>query len=96
VGDGAYTAFTLYHHDRERLGASLRSANHAQRLMDGGYTADVDYCFQTDALPVLPYYSDNRLVLYNSLASARENAAGSDVRAAASDAESSAETSFPQ
>lgn len=68
VSDAAHTAFTLYHHDRDRLEAALRRANHAQRLIEGGYADDVDYCFEMDTLPVLPYYTDNRLVLYRTLA----------------------------
>lgn len=68
--DSAHTAFTLFHTDRHDVGAALRRANHAQNLVDRGYSDDVDYCFQVDALPVLPYYTDNRLVLYEDLASA--------------------------
>jgi len=67
VTDSAHTAFTLYHNDSQTLSEALRRANHAQRLMDRGYTEDVDYCYQVDTLPVLPYYTDNRLVLYEDL-----------------------------
>jgi 2-phosphosulfolactate phosphatase len=35
--------------------------------MERGYEDDVDYCYQVDTLPVLPYYTDNRLVLYKDL-----------------------------
>jgi 2-phosphosulfolactate phosphatase len=35
-----------------------------------GYQEDIDYCFQVDAMPVLPYYADNRLVLYDEMQSA--------------------------
>jgi 2-phosphosulfolactate phosphatase len=78
VGDAAHTAHTLYHHDRDRLDDALRSANHAQHLMANGFTEDIDYCFRTDVLPVLPYYSDNRLVLYNSLAPTPSQGAAAD------------------
>jgi len=68
VTDSAHTAFTLYHNDSQTLPEALRRANHAQRLMSRAYEDDVDYCYQVDALPVLPYYTDNRLVLYEDLA----------------------------
>jgi len=74
VTDSAHTAFTLvkHHNDRESLNAALRRANHAQNLIERGYDADVDYCFDIDALPVLPYYTDNRLMLYEELAPTSE------------------------
>ncbi|PEN14931.1 2-phosphosulfolactate phosphatase [Longibacter salinarum] len=68
--DSAHTAFTLFHTDREDVGSALRRANHAQNLVERGYSDDVEYCFKVDALPVLPYYTDNRLVLYEDLSPA--------------------------
>ena len=65
--DAAHTAYTLFKTDSGNVGTALRRANHAQNLVDRGYDADVDYCFQVDTLPVLPYYTDNRLVLYEDL-----------------------------
>ena len=76
VGDAAYTAFALHHHNRDALSRTLRNATHAQRLIDNGYADDVEYCFQTNTLPVLPYYTDNRLVLYESLSSTPDPAPG--------------------
>ncbi|WP_022835166.1 2-phosphosulfolactate phosphatase [Salisaeta longa] len=70
VSDAAHTAVTLYHHDRDDVEDALKRANHAQRLMRNGYTEDVAYCFAIDAVPVLPYYRDNRLVLADSLSPA--------------------------
>lgn len=69
VTDSAHTAFILYHHDRGRLGEALRRANHAQRLAERGFADDLDYCFRVDDIPVLPYYTENRLVLHDDLAS---------------------------
>lgn len=65
VTDSAHTAFTLYDTDRDHLRDALYGANHAERLARRGYSEDLDYCFQIDTLPVLPYYTDNRLVLYD-------------------------------
>ena len=65
VTDSAHTAFTLYETDRDDLSTSLRRANHAERLIQQGHEADLDYCFRTDALSVLPYYTDNRLLDYD-------------------------------
>jgi len=70
VTDSAHTAYTLYHTDRDDLDNALRGANHAERLADRGREADLDYCFRIDALPVLPYYTENRLLLYEDAVSA--------------------------
>lgn len=65
VTDSAHTAFTLYQTDRDDLSSALRGANHAEVLVQKGYQDDLDYCFRTDVLPVLPYYSENRLLRYD-------------------------------
>lgn len=64
VTDSAHTAFTLFHTDSDDLESALWGANHAERLAKRGYREDLEYCFQIDALPVLPYYTENRLLLY--------------------------------
>jgi 2-phosphosulfolactate phosphatase len=69
VTDSAHTAYTVYNTDRNNLDSALRGANHAEWLAAQGYEADLDYCFRTDALPVLPYYTDNRLRLYEDVVS---------------------------
>jgi 2-phosphosulfolactate phosphatase len=66
VTDSAHTVFTLYETDRDNLDAALRGANHAEHLSGNGYEEDLDYCFRTDVLPVLPYYTDNRLLSYDA------------------------------
>ncbi len=68
VSDAAHIALTQYLHDRDRLADALRHSNHARWLTEKGYGADVEYCLQLDTLPVLPYYRENRLVLYNESA----------------------------
>lgn len=65
VTDSAHTAFTLYHTDRDELENALRGANHAERLVRQDYADDLDYCFRVDEIPVLPYYTENRLRRYN-------------------------------
>jgi len=67
VTDSAHTAFTLYETDRDGLRAALDGANHAERLVQQGFADDLDYCFRVDALPVLPYYTENRLRRYDDL-----------------------------
>ncbi len=64
VSDTAHIAFSQYDHDRENFREALLRCNHAQWLASQGHEDDVDYCLQLDALPVLPYYQDSRLVLY--------------------------------
>lgn len=65
VSDTAYMAFTQYCNDKDDLTTTLRHCNHAQWLRANGFAADVDYCMQIDTLPVLPYYTENRLVLFD-------------------------------
>ena len=67
VTDSAHTAYTLYHTDRDDLENALRGANHAERLVDQDYEEDLDYCFRGDAIPVLPYYTENRMLLYEEV-----------------------------
>jgi len=67
VTDSAHTAFTLYETDRDDFRAALDGANHAERLVQQGFAADLDYCFRIDDLPVLPYYTDNRMRRYDDL-----------------------------
>jgi 2-phosphosulfolactate phosphatase len=64
VTDSAHTAYTLYHTDSEDLESTLRGTNHAKQLVKQDYGEDLDYCFRVDAVPVLPYYTENRLRLY--------------------------------
>lgn len=65
VTDSAHTAYTLYHTDSENLLEALRGANHAEWLAEQDHQEDLEYCFQLDTLPVLPYYTENRLLLYD-------------------------------
>jgi 2-phosphosulfolactate phosphatase len=67
VTDSAHTAFTLYETDRDDFRSALDGANHAERLVQQGFADDLDYCFRIDELPVLPYYTDNRLRRYDEL-----------------------------
>ncbi len=63
--DAAYMAFTQYAHDQHDVVKALRHCHHARWLANHGYDADVDYCFQIDTLPLLPYYKENRLALFD-------------------------------
>ena len=65
VSDTAYMAFTQYRNDKDELKMALRHCNHAQWLRANGFADDVEYCMQIDTLPVLPYYTENRLVLFD-------------------------------
>ena len=66
VSDTAYMAFTQYRNDKDELRMALRHCNHAQWLRTNGFAADVEYCMQVDTLPVLPYYTENRFVLFDA------------------------------
>lgn len=63
VSDTAHIAFTQYANDQDNLQAKLRRCNHAQDLIAKGFEDDIDYCLQIDAVPVLPYYREQQLVL---------------------------------
>lgn len=63
VSDAALIAFSLYDRNRMHLEATLRQGRHARWLASKGFEDDVDYCFQFNSLPVLPYYRENRVVL---------------------------------
>ncbi len=63
VSDTALIAFSLYDRNRMHLDATLRQGSHAKWLVSQGFEDDVEYCFQFNALPVLPYYRENRIVL---------------------------------
>ncbi len=65
VTDTAYMAFTQYCKDKDELTRALKHCNHAQWLRANGYADDVDYCMTIDLLPALPYYTENRLVLFD-------------------------------
>jgi len=69
VSDSAHTAYTLYHTDRDDLESALRGTNHAEQLVRKNYADDLDYCFRVDDIPVLPYYTENRLRLYEDITS---------------------------
>ena len=61
--DGAHIAFSLFKQDRTRLQKAVLRCNHAQHLAFLGFEADVRYCLQTNAVPVVPVYGDSRLTL---------------------------------
>lgn len=68
--DAAHIAFSQYLHDRADLTGALLRSVHAQRLIALGFEEDVRACAQVDAVPVLPVYRDNRLVLADPAAAA--------------------------
>lgn len=75
VTDSAHTAFTLYDTDRDHLSDALRSANHAEELIEQGQADDLEYCFRLDECPVLPYYTENRLLRVDGDLSPQESSA---------------------
>lgn len=81
VSDAANAAYTLFKHDQPDVSARLRRGNAAHLLTEMGYQDDIEYCFQVDAVPVLPYYTDNRLVLYDEMPSASSSSSSARRRA---------------
>ncbi|MFP4227375.1 MAG: 2-phosphosulfolactate phosphatase [Salinivenus sp.] len=75
VTDSAHTAFTLYDTDRDHLADALRGANHAEELAEQGQDDDLEYCFRLDKCPILPYYTENRLLRLDEDLSPQESSA---------------------
>lgn len=67
ASDTAHIAFTQYATDRDNLDQALHRSNHARWLTNEGHGDDVEYSFQLDAVPVLPYFDESRLVLESPL-----------------------------
>ena len=65
VSDAAHTAYSLFLYNQDDIGTTLRNTNHARHLAENGHAPDVDYCYRMDQIPVLPYYTDNRLVVHD-------------------------------
>lgn len=63
ASDTAHIAFTQYANDRANLAHALNRSYHARWLSRAGYADDVEYSFQIDAVPVLPYFDDSRLII---------------------------------
>ncbi len=63
LADGARIALTQYRSVHSRLARSLFNCAHTQRLIALGFGDDVTYCARIDALPLLPRYVDNLLIL---------------------------------
>lgn len=61
--DGTYVAHTTYARAEADLSSVLAHTASARRLRELGEEEDVAYCARLDAIPVLPYYSERRLVL---------------------------------
>lgn len=61
--DGTFVAHTTYRRAADDLAGTARHSASARRLFELDQENDVSYCSRLDALPVLPYYSDRRLVL---------------------------------
>lgn len=63
VNDAGHVALTTYRADKNRIERAVHQSDHAKRLVELGYGDDVAFCLQVDAIPVLPEFDDNRLVL---------------------------------
>ena len=63
LADGARIALTQYRSVHSRLARSLFNCAHTQRLIALGFGDDVAYCARVDAIPLLPRYDENLLIL---------------------------------
>ena len=65
--DGAKLGLITYRYllsgPKAKLADVLRQSQHAKRLIDIGFSADLDYCAQSETRPCLVRYQDGRITL---------------------------------
>lgn len=59
--DSAQMVEALYEQSKTDLEASLQNASHVVRFRRLGVEGDVEYCMQTDLIPVLPVFEDGHI-----------------------------------
>ncbi|MPM94025.1 putative 2-phosphosulfolactate phosphatase [bioreactor metagenome] len=63
--DSARAAVLLYDQASDKLTDIAINSRNGKRLYDLGRTDDVEYCFKTDILEVVPEYRDGKIALFN-------------------------------
>ena len=63
LSDVAIAMMNLYEQNEHDLHAVAAKGKHYQRLQSLGNQRDIDYCFKSDILNVVPVYKDGRLVV---------------------------------
>ena len=62
LDDAALAARAAYKNLKADLGRTLTSTEHALRLADLGFRADLDFALKVDSVPVVPCLSEGRIV----------------------------------
>jgi len=62
LDDAALAARAAYKNLKADLSRVLASTEHARRLIDLGFRADLDFALKVDSLPVVPQLSEGRIV----------------------------------
>lgn len=63
LDDAALAAQAVYKNLETDLGRTLTATEHARRLADLGFHADLDFALKVDSLPVVPRLSEGRIVV---------------------------------
>jgi 2-phosphosulfolactate phosphatase len=61
LDDAALAARAAYKNLREDIARSLMSTEHARRLADLGFRADLEFALKIDSIPIVPQQSDGRI-----------------------------------
>ncbi len=62
--DTSHIAFALFERERNDIQGAVTRSLHGKRLAAMGLEDDVAFCGAVDAVPILPYYKDSRLIGY--------------------------------
>ena len=63
LNDAALAARAAYKNLKTDLGRTLTATEHALRLADLGFRADLDFALKVDSVPVVPSLNDGRIVV---------------------------------
>lgn len=59
--DGARSAMHLYNQNANKLKTMIKQVDHGLELIKLGMEKDLEFCIQTDTIPILPVYVDGKI-----------------------------------
>ena len=60
--DATIAALSLYRTAKNDLPGFVKNASHVKRLLNLGFSRDIDFCFQFDQFPVLPEIENKKII----------------------------------